>query len=57
MTSETKRNLLYKMHEDKVDFRNLSLFKNILFDCEELRDNHLIPISHWKEHMKMQMLS
>jgi arginine utilization protein RocB len=53
MTSETKRNLLFKMHEDKVDFRNLSLFKNILFDCEELRENHLIPLSHWKQNMKM----
>ena len=56
MTSETKRNLLYKMHEDKVDFRNLSLLKNILFDCEDLKDNHLIPMSHWNKHMKIQML-
>jgi hypothetical protein len=37
------------MHECGVEFRNLTSFKNALFDSEELEDNHLVPISEWNE--------
>ena len=35
------------MHEDNIDFRMLTSFKNALFDSEELQENHLVPLSEW----------
>ena len=37
------------MHEAGIEFRNLTAFKNALFDSEELVDNHLVPMSEWRE--------
>jgi hypothetical protein len=37
------------MHEAGVEFRNLTAFKNALFDSEELVDNHLVPMDEWYE--------
>jgi hypothetical protein len=36
------------MHEHHVDFRNLTAFKNALFDSELLEENHLVPYSEWQ---------
>lgn len=44
------------MHEQKVDFRMLTAFKNALFDSELLEENHLIPLSVWKELKVYEML-
>ena len=42
------------LHENSVDFRSLANLKNALFDSEELRENHIVPISVWKEQVKYQ---
>ena len=34
----------------------LTAFKNALFDCEELEENHLVPLSVWKELKTYEML-
>ena len=47
--SDKKRALIQKMHECGVEFRNLTSFKNALFDSEDLEENHLVPLSDWKE--------
>jgi hypothetical protein len=44
------------MHEQGVDFRMLTAFKNALFDSEELEDNHLIPMHVWKELKAYEMI-
>jgi hypothetical protein len=43
------------MHENDVDFRMLTQFKNALFDSEMLEDNHLITIDEWKKILKYEM--
>ena len=45
------------MHEAGVEFRNLTAFKNALFDSEELEENHLVPLSEWKELVKYHLHS
>jgi len=45
--SDKKWHILKRMHEDNIDFRMLTSFKNALFDSEELVDNHLVPLSEW----------
>ena len=40
------------LHENSVDFRSLANLKNALFDSEELRENHIVPLSVWKEQVK-----
>lgn len=45
--TKSKKNLVQQMHDCSLDFRNLTAFKNALFDSEELEDNHLVPISEW----------
>lgn len=39
--------LLQRLHNANVDFRSITQFKNALFDSEELKDNHLLPMSEW----------
>ena len=43
------------LHATKVDFRMLTAFKNALFDSEELKDNHLIPLQVWKDILIYEM--
>ena len=50
--TEQKRTLIQKMHEAGVEFRNLTAFKNAMFDSEELEDNHLVPMHEWTTHKK-----
>ena len=44
------------MHEENIDFRLLMQFKNSLFDSEDLVENHLIPLSTWKEIKEYDMI-
>jgi hypothetical protein len=37
------------MHEESIDFRTMTSFKNLLFDSEELKENHLIPLAEWNK--------
>lgn len=51
-----KHKIIAKMHEDKVDFRMLTAFKNAMFDSEELVENHLIPMHVWTELKAYEMI-
>ena len=55
--SKEKHSILKLMHENDVDFRMLTQFKNALFDSEMLEDNHLITIDEWKKILKYEMQS
>jgi hypothetical protein len=44
-----KMKILRAMHEHSIDFNKLTSFKNALFDSELLKDNHLVPMSVWRE--------
>lgn len=46
-----KYKILRVLHENKVDFRKMTMLKNELFESEQLDDNHLVPISVWKESL------
>lgn len=53
--SNAKWSILKRMHEDNIDFRMLTSFKNALFDSEELTDNHLLPVSEWTQIKSYEM--
>lgn len=44
------------MHDQHIDFRLLMQFKNALFDSESLMENHLVPLSVWKEIKAVEMI-
>ena len=46
-----KYKILRVLHENKVDFRKMTMLKNELFESEDLEDNHLVPLSVWKESL------
>ena len=50
-----KKKIMEILHATKVDFRMLTAFKNALFDSEELKDNHLIPLQVWKDVLIYEM--
>ena len=50
-----KYRIIKQFHEDSVDFRMLTAFKNALFDSEELIDNHLVPITEWNNIKSYEM--
>lgn len=52
--NEKKHKIMTILHENSVDFRSLANLKNALFDSEELRENHIVPLSVWKEQVKYQ---
>ena len=54
--NKKKHQILQKMHEENIDFRLLMQFKNSLFDSEDLVENHLIPLSTWKEIKEYDMI-
>lgn len=54
--NKRKHEIIAKMHEQHIDFRMLTAFKNALFDSEELEENHLVPLSVWKELKQYEML-
>ena len=54
--NKRKHEIIAKMHEQHIDFRMLTAFKNALFDSEELEENHLVPLSVWKELKTYEML-
>jgi len=48
--TDNKYKILKILHNTpSVDFRKLTLIKNALFDCPDMVDNHLVPLSFWKE--------
>lgn len=54
--NKRKHEIIAKMHEQHIDFRMLTAFKNALFDSEELEENHLVPLRVWKELKTYEML-
>lgn len=43
------------LHASGIDFRRLTSLKNALFDSEDLKENHLIPIKTWNELKEYEM--
>jgi hypothetical protein len=50
-----KHKIMKLMHSSGVDFRRLTQLKNALFDSEELRENHLVPLKVWNELKEYEM--
>ena len=36
------------MHENGVDFRQLNLLKNALFDSDKLKNKRFVPLEVWR---------
>ena len=51
--SKNKLKILQTLHANSIDFRKMVGFKNALFDSEELKDNHLVPIHVWNEEAQL----
>ena len=44
----TKFKILEDLHDQSIEFRAMTAFKNALFDSEELEENHLLPLDEWE---------
>ena len=53
--NSTKYKIMKIMHASGVDFRQLTALKNALFDSEELKDNHLVPLKVWNSCKAYEM--
>jgi len=51
--NNNKMRILRTLHEHSIDFNKLTAFKNALFDSEELRENHLVPVSVWNQEARV----
>ena len=47
--NEQKYKIMKVLHASGIDFRRLTSLKNALFDSEDLKENHLVPMSTWNE--------
>ena len=56
MLNKRKHEIIAQMHDQHIDFRLLMQFKNALFDSESLMENHLVPLSVWKEIKAVEMI-
>ena len=43
------------MHEDGVDFRQLNLLKNALFDSDKLKNKRFVPLEVWRQELKLEI--
>ena len=52
--NQRKFKILKQLHEESVDFRIMTSFKNVLFESDLLKENHLLPMDEWERIRKYE---
>jgi len=50
----SKHKILRQLHNNCIEFRHMTAFKNALFDSEILEDKHLLPVEEWERIRKYE---
>ena len=49
-----KYKILRELHNNSIEFRHVTAFKNALFDSELLIDKHMLPVEEWERIRKYE---